>query len=137
MLTADGALAILPAMPGRWRQRTALSIVGVAVFPWLSAAAVLLHLEHDAHHDARDSESGFAAAVHGHDHERGTPYHEHLLTLPGATLSTSRASLASLAAALAPVVSVAVATGLRFAAGAVSLGHDPPSARRSVSVLRI
>jgi hypothetical protein len=123
----------------RRRQWAALFVLGGAVGPWLAAALVALHMEsHSGGHDGGDRESsGLAAVLHGHHHERGTPDHQHLLTLPGGAPPPARATLAPVPAVFADVPSRVAATMVRFAAGVSSVGHDPPSAERSFRILRI
>lgn len=125
-------------MLGRLRKRTALVVLGTAIHPWLAAAGVALHLEHHAApHHAPSPESSFAAALHGHHHEHGTPDHQHLLTLTEGTSPPARGTLTPVPVALADVVAGVSATPKALAATAAGMGHDPPIAQRSFRILRI
>lgn len=125
-------------MLGRRRKTVALVAVGAAIQPWLAAAVIALHLEHDAEpHHARSSPRGLAAGLHGHHHEQGTPDHQHLLTLPGGTPPPARGTLTPVPAVVADVAAGVSATALRLATTAAGMGHDPPRGQRSFRILRI
>jgi hypothetical protein len=125
-------------MLGRCRKEIALVVVGAAIHPWLAAAAVALHLEHHAApHHAPSPESSFAAALHGHHHEHGTPDHQHLLTLTEGTSPPARGTLTPVPVVLADVAADVATAAVRLATSAAGMGHDPPRAQRSFRILRI
>jgi hypothetical protein len=125
-------------MLGRRRKRIALVVLGTVIHPWLAAAVVALHLEHHAEsRHTRDPESGFAAALHGHPHEHGTPDHQHLLTLTEGTSPPARGTLTPVPVVLADVAADVSATAKGLATTAAGMGHDPPPAQRSFRILRI
>jgi hypothetical protein len=125
-------------MLGRRRKTIALVVVGAAIHPWLAAAVVALCLEHPAEpHHARSPESGFAAALHGHYHEHGTPHHQHLLALTALTLPPDRGTPTPVLVALADAAAGVSATAKGLATTAAGMGHDPPPAQRSFRILRI
>jgi hypothetical protein len=125
-------------MLGRRRKRIALVVVGAAMHPWLAAAVVALHLGHHVEpQHAPSPESGFAAALHGHHHEHGTPDHQHFLTLTEGTSPPARGTLTPVRVVLADVVAGASATAKALATTAAGMGHDPPPAQRSFRILRI
>lgn len=122
----------------RRRKTIALVVLGAAIHPWLAAAVVALHLEHHAEaHHARSPESGFAAALHGHHHEHGTPDHQHLLALTDGASPPARGPLTPVPTVLADVAVDVSSTAVRLATTAAGMGHDPPSAQRSFRILRI
>jgi hypothetical protein len=124
-------------MFGSWRRPAAIVVLGVTLSPWLGAGAVALHLEdHSAgHREAHDD--GMPVAVHGHHHAPGTPDHQHLLTLPAAAPAPARATLTPPPWAFTRTPAGTAPARDRLVAGAAGLGHDPPSAHRSLPVLRI
>jgi len=125
-------------MLARRRKMIALVVVGAAIHPWLAAAVVALHIEHHAEaHHGPGPESGFAAALHGHHHEHGTPDHQHLLTLPAGTPPPARGTLTPVPAVVADVAADVSTAAVRLATSAAGMGHDPPHAQRSFRILRI
>lgn len=124
-------------MPGRWRRPAALLVLGAALSPCLAPGAIALHTERHSSRHEEHGHGGMAVALHGHHHERGTPEHQHLLTLPMGAPTPAKASLAPLPAALARMVAEAASAPVRLAAAVGAAGHDPPSVQRSSSILRI
>jgi hypothetical protein len=125
-------------MLSRQRRRTALVVLGTALFPWLSACLVALHLAgHVTEHEAGARATAAGLAAHGHHHEPGTPDHEHRMTLPGSPPPPARLAPALLPPALLDLLSEAVSSSDRLAPTFGSLGHDPPRVQRSHSILRV
>lgn len=137
-LTRGPQPTILAPMLGRTRRTAAVFLLGAAVSPWLSSGTVALHIgRHAGHrHDGHEREAS-AAALHGHHHEVGTPDHQHLLTLPVAAPAPAKAVFAPLPAALARIIALAACESAGALTGFGGGAPDPPSARRSPSILRI
>jgi len=125
------------------RQRGSLPAVLVLValaLPWVGALAALAHNIDGHHHhapaDHHPSETG-DLIVHGHQHEPGTPSHEHTFVLGNQAPLSKRNSLtvdtapSVLPAPISPR-SADIATAL-----CADRGHGPPGASRTISILRI
>jgi hypothetical protein len=117
----------------RRRRITAIVALVAAASPWLIASLAAVHLEQHADRD-HDHAREVAAAVHGHEHEAGTPEHQHLWTLPNGALAPDKL-LTPLPATPTRVADRVAFAAAGVVAGARAAGHDPP--RRSVSILRI
>jgi hypothetical protein len=125
-------------MLGRCRKISALVVVGAAIHPWLAAAIVAVQVSHHTErHHGPGPDSGFAAALHGHRHEHGTPDHQHLLTLPAGTPPPARVTLTPVLTVVPDVPADVSTAAVRLAMTAAGMGHDPPPAQRSVRILRI
>jgi hypothetical protein len=99
----------------RWRRQSAVLTLMTMLLPWPATAALALH-EADDHVAAHPD---LAAVLHGHDHAKGTPAHDHsLMPSPNMTSGHSRAF---------------VAIGLRAASVSLSgLPLQPPAIARPV-----
>ncbi len=122
----------------RRRHGFALFVLGVAVFPWLSAAITALHSNgHAGHHGTHvHPADAMNVAVHGHDHAPGTAEHEHILTLPGGVL-TNRLPLGPVPSAFDAPAVAGPAMPRWSVVGGGGVGHDPPSYCGSPPILRI
>jgi hypothetical protein len=71
----------------RWRKEFAWVVLAATLVPWPVAVAVAVH--EASEHGAADAavHNDLAAVLHGHEHDSGTPDHDHSLTPSGPVAS--------------------------------------------------
>ena len=70
----------------RWRKQLATVALAATLLPWPAAVVVARHDASD-HWGAAAAHADLAAVLHGHEHDRGTPDHDHSLAPAGPVAS--------------------------------------------------
>lgn len=119
----------------RRRKWSAMMALAAIVLPWPAAMAVALH-EADDHSSAHADP---AAVLHGHEHDHGTPPHDHALT-PAPSVASEQLRVyvtRTVRAEAVPVIGSGVNAWVDQSARPRETASPPARSTSSTSVLRI